>query len=156
MKIVNTVVLENNLKQIENYIPDYEKINPAISKANVAWHLDHNLKVINAVITNMKASDVTLFRNNFSFLGKVFFTLGFFPKGKAKAPKHVMPPEIIVKEDIIKQLMEAIENIKEIDKLSKNSYFRHPLFGHIPKRRVVRFLNIHTNHHLKIIKNILN
>jgi hypothetical protein len=155
MKTVNTAVLENRLQLLESYIPNYEDTNTNVSKASVAWHLDHSLKVINSVVKSMENSDPALYENNFKFLGKVFLKLGFFPRGKAKSPKYVNPPEIILKSDIIIQLEEAKQNIKALKHLDKKAYFKHPLFGNINKLRVVRFLDTHTNHHLKIVKSII-
>ncbi|KGL62714.1 hypothetical protein [Polaribacter sp. Hel1_85] len=155
MKTVNISTLENRLKTLESYIPHSKSIEITISKADVAWHLDHSLKVINAVAKSMETSDPTLFRNNFTLIGKICFKLGFFPKGKAKAPKYVQPPEVILDSAIVSQLAEARQHIKGINSLEENAYFRHPLFGHINKKRVIRFLDTHTNHHLKIVKSIL-
>ena len=155
MKTVNTSVLENRLALLESYIPNYEETNKNVSKVGVAWHLDHSLKVINSVVKSMENSDPTLYENNFKFLGKIFLKLGFFPRGKAKAPKYVKPPEVILKADIISQLTEAKQHVNAIQDLNENAYFKHPLFGNTNKFRVVRFLDTHTNHHLKIVKNIL-
>ena len=155
MKTVNTSVLENRLALLESYIPNYEETNKNVSKVPVAWHLDHSLKVINSVVKSMEDSDPTLYGNNFKFLGKVFLKLGFFPRGKAKAPKYVNPPKVILITDIIAQLTEAKQNVKAIQNLNENAYFKHPLFGNTNKFRVVRFLDTHTNHHLKIVKSIL-
>ena len=155
MKALNTTVLDNRLNQIENFIPLFEKTNLKVSKATIAWQLDHSLKVINVVAISMMKSDPSKYKNNFSFLGKVFLKLGFFPRGKAKAPKYVKPPVIILKEDLITQLVEARENILKIQNLDDNSFFKHPLFGHINKKRVISFLDTHTNHHLKNVKSII-
>jgi hypothetical protein len=155
MKTVNISTLENRLKTLESYISHSKSIEMTISKAAVAWHLDHSLKVINAVVKSMQTSDPTLFRNNFSLIGRLCFMLGFFPRGKAKAPKYVQPPEVILDSTIVSQLAEARQHIKGINNLDENAYFRHPLFGHINKKRVIRFMDTHTKHHLKIIKSIL-
>ncbi len=149
-KKINQVV--NNL---ETHIENHSVSNPKISDADVAWHIDHSLKVINNVIIALQSSDPELYKNNFSFLGRVFFMLGFFPRGKAKAPKHVKPPKVILKEDLISQIKQAKSHIKILASLDKNAYFKHPLFGNINTIRVSRFLVLHTKHHLKIIKDIL-
>ena len=155
MKKLDITVLQNALNQIEGYIPQREILNTNVSKANVAWHLDHSLKVINAVVTTMQNSDPALYKDNFSFIGKLLLKFGFFPRGKAKAPKYVTPPEVILEADILLQLAEARANIKTISNLDDNAYFKHPLFGNINKYRVVQFLDAHTNHHLKIVKSIV-
>ena len=155
MKTVNSSTLENRLNLLESYIPHFESINMKVSKVNVAWQLDHSLKVINAVAISMAKSDPSKYINNFSFLGKVFLKLGYFPRGKAKAPKYVTPPETILKEDLITQLTEARQHIKNVLALDENAYFKHPLFGNVNRNRVLPFINAHTNHHLKIVKSIM-
>lgn len=151
----STKTLENKLNQIESYLSNHNRKNTKVSKVTVGWQLDHSLKVINAVVATMQNSDPKLYKDNFSFLGKVLLKLNYFPKGKAKAPKHVMPPEIVSKSAIISQLALAKEHIKQIESLDENVFFKHPMFGNINKKRVVPFLNTHTNHHLKIVKSIL-
>mgnify|MGYP000312516091 CR=1 FL=1 len=140
---------------LETYLLQKESINLKISKVNVGWHIDHSLKVINAVISTMQKSNPDEYEDNFKFLGKLLFALQIFPRGKAKAPKHVKPPEIILNEDLIHQLALAKKQLQQIELLDKNAFFKHPLFGNVNKQRVLTFLNIHTKHHLKIIKHIL-
>ncbi|WP_397364427.1 DUF1569 domain-containing protein [Olleya sp. R77988] len=147
--------LNMTLSTLESHIENHNISNKKVSNGNVAWHIDHSLKVINNVCIALQKSEPDTYKNNFSVLGKVFFTLGFFPRGKAKAPKHVKPPEVILKEDLILQLQQAKTNIKTITSLDKNAYFKHPLFGHVNKSRINRFLLLHTNHHLKIINDLL-
>ncbi len=153
--MASTKSSNNYINQIEHFIPKYEFENPKVSKASIGWHLDHSLKVINNVIGSLQNSDPAEYQNNFSFLGKVFFTLGFFPRGKAKAPTHVLPAEHVTKADLLSQLEKAKTNIETIKNLNQNGYFKHPMFGHVNTKRVNRFLMLHTNHHLKIIRDIL-
>ena len=143
------------LEKLEVHIENHTVSNPKVSKSDIAWHIDHSLKVINNVSIALQKSEPKVYKDNFSFLGKVFFTLGFFPRGKAKAPKHVKPPEVILKEDLISQIQLAKTNIRTIASLNKNAFFKHPLFGDINTSRVNRFLVLHTNHHLKIIEDIM-
>ncbi|WP_452232317.1 DUF1569 domain-containing protein [Lacinutrix sp. MEBiC02595] len=143
------------INTLESHLENHTISNPKVSKSDIAWHIDHSLKVINSVVISLQKSDPNTFENNFSFLGKVFFALGFFPRGKAKAPKYVKPPEVILKEDLITQLQLAKTNVSIIGDLDKNAYFKHPLFGHINKKRVSKFLVLHTTHHLKIIEDIM-
>ena len=143
------------LNSLESHIENHSVFNPKISNGDNAWHIDHSLKVINNVIFALQKSDPNSYKNNFSLLGKMFFKLGFFPRGKAKAPKYVKPPEVVLKVDLISQMELAKTNIETIASLDNNAYFKHPLFGNINTKRVYRFLEIHTNHHLKIINDIL-
>ncbi|WCO01429.1 DUF1569 domain-containing protein [Psychroserpens ponticola] len=143
------------LETLETHIEHHTVANPKVSNSDVAWHIDHSLKVINKVTASLQASLPNTYKNNFSFLGKLFFTLGFFPRGKAKAPKYVKPPEVVLKKDLISQTELAKANVKTIASLDKNAYFKHPIFGNVNTTRVYRFLLLHTNHHLKIINDIM-
>jgi hypothetical protein len=150
LKKINLVLID-----LETQIENHDISNSNISKGDVSWHIDHSLKVINNVTSALQKSNPNSYKNDFSFLGKLFFKLGFFPRGKAKAPKYVQPPEVILKEDLISQIELAKANIEAISGLDKNAYFKHPLFGNINTTRVYRFLLLHTNHHLKIINDIV-
>ncbi len=147
--------LHLEVSALEQHITNHHIANPKISKGAIGWHIDHSLKVINNVSLALKSSDPETYKNNFSFLGKVFFVLGFFPRGKAKAPQLVRPPETILNTDLLSQLDLAKTNIDEISNVDKNAYFTHPLFGHINSTRVYRFLAMHTHHHVKIINDIM-
>ncbi|MCC1484298.1 DUF1569 domain-containing protein [Winogradskyella immobilis] len=151
----NARKLSKYLDKIESVIPKHEEKNLNVSKSTVGWQIDHSLKVINNVTKALEDSDPNLYENDFSFTGKVFLTLGYFPRGKGKAPKHVKPPEVILKEDIISQLEAAKSNIEMIANLNEDSFFKHPLFGNINTKRIYRFLEVHTKHHLKIVNDIL-
>ncbi len=149
------IVLENSLKRLESYLPNLEQQNPKISKANVAWQLDHSLKVFNGVATVLEESDPKMYVNNFSLMGKILLRINFIPRGKAKVPKYLTSPETISKESLLAQLTVAKAHILATEKLDKNAFFKHPLFGNVNKTRALRFLKVHTHHHLKIIKQIL-
>lgn len=147
--------LNHVIQKLESHLKNHDVTNTKVSKSNVAWHIDHSLKVINKVVSTLQSSDPKDYKANFSFLGRLFFTLGFFPRGKARAPKYVKPPETVLKEDLISQINDAKTNVKTISSLDKNAYFKHPIFGNVNTKRVQRFLVLHTNHHLKIIDDII-
>jgi hypothetical protein len=150
----NTLI-NSYVNQLESHISKHDVKKSKVSKSTIGWQIDHSLKVINNVIKSLQSSDPDLYKNNFSFLGKFFFTLGFFPIGRAKAPKYVKPPEVILEKELIAQIQRAKSNIETLNTLEVNAFFKHPLFGNINTKRVHRFLELHTNHHLKIIKDVL-
>ena len=152
---MNSKKINTYIDYLAEQITQHKTINLKISNATIGWQIDHSLKVINNVCKALQSSDPKEYKDNFSFLGKLFFTLRYFPRGKAKAPNHVKPPEIILKENLISQIEEAKSNVETINSLVPNSYFKHPLFGNINRKRVFRFLELHTNHHIKIIDDIL-
>jgi len=152
----NPDILIPLVKELESYIALKEKRNDSISKSDVAWQIDHSLKVINLVSHSFLNSNPKLYKSHFNKWRILLFTLGYIPRGKAKAPKIVKPTEIISSEDLNSQSQLAYQNIENLKSANKNAYFIHFVFSVLNKKRTIRFLQLHTNHHLKIIRDILN
>ncbi len=148
-------ILTQLLSIIEVHIPQKELNNPSISKSDIGWQLDHALKVFNAVSEWMINSNPKEYKRNFNFWRSALFPLCYIPRGKARAPKRVLPPDVISKEDLINQLQEAHQHLEMIKPLPKTSYFKHHMFGMLTKQQTLRFLEMHTKHHLKIVNDIL-
>lgn len=148
-------ILNQTLSRLEDQIPNKELKNGSISNANVGWQLDHALKVFNAVSEWTENSNPDDYKYKFSFWRSILFPLGHFPRGKVKAPKHVMPPELIKTEDLESQLQTARLHIQKLNTLPNKAYFKHFIFGMLTKKQTLRFLQMHTNHHLKIVDDIL-
>jgi len=150
------MVLKNELKLIEEYLEKFHQSKTEVSSKGVDWHLDHSLKVINGVCVALEKSDPNLYQWKFNTTRMFVFLVKHFPRGKAKAPKRVLPPEIILKEDISKQIVIAKEKLKNIVNLPSKSNFIHPYFGMLNLKQTQKFLQLHTIHHLKICKDIIN
>jgi hypothetical protein len=150
-----TEILLQLLTKIEANIPHKAAKNPSVSKATVGWQLDHALKVFNAVSEWTENSNPEDYEFKLNYWRTVLLTLGYFPRGRVKAPKHVLPPESITTEDLEKQLQTARTHVDKLKMLPKNAYFKHFIFGKLNKKQTLRFLEVHTNHHLKIVKAIL-
>jgi hypothetical protein len=78
------------------------------------------------------------------------------PRGKAKAPKVVVPKEGVTIANLEQHLAKARDAIKALEFVSKNHFFKHPYFGNLKKKQTILFLEIHTQHHLKIILDIVS
>ncbi|WP_339893042.1 DUF1569 domain-containing protein [uncultured Algibacter sp.] len=148
-------ILKNQLSKLESFIPLLDKENLKVSKSTVGWQLDHALKVFNAVSKWTENSNPKEYKRKFNFWRSVLFPLGYFPRGKVRAPKYVLPPEIIKNEDLNAQLQTARTHIENLKTLPEKAYFKHFIFGMLSKKQTLRFLEMHTKHHLKIVNDIL-
>ena len=150
----NTNRITKYITIIESYLPEYEASNPKISTSTVGWQLDHSLKVINGVIMLLKNAPtgkqpkVTLF-------GLFCLWTRYIPRGKGKAPKTVMPPETINLSELHHQIETAKQLLADLKNIPQKATFKHPYFGVLTKTQTIKFIEVHTKHHLKIIKDIL-
>mgnify|MGYP000070305931 CR=1 FL=1 len=151
----NPEVLLPQLSEIETHIEVRDVKNIDVSKADIAWHLDHMLKTINRLTEALENSDPSAYKSSFNVPRIMSLTAGFIPRGRAESPQNVRPPEIILTDDILRQLLEVRKNIEKLQNLDDNANFNHPVFGMLNKSQTIRFLEVHTNHHLKIVADIL-
>ncbi|MEM6804471.1 MAG: DUF1569 domain-containing protein [Bacteroidota bacterium] len=147
--------LDTKLAEVEAYIEQRDEINLEVSQSNVAWHLDHILKVNNSVYGAIADSDPAAYDKDFNLLRFLVLTTGNIPRGAGKAPESVRPPDNIRTEDMYAQLETMKTNLVKLEELDADSYMDHPVFGVLDKKQVKRFMKVHTEHHLKIIRDIL-
>jgi hypothetical protein len=152
----NKMILAKEIEKLANTIPNYKKQNDAISKSGIDWHVDHSLKVILAVCESLKKSDPKEYKWTFNFLRNVVFITNRFPRGKAKAPKITSAKEKVDKDELLKQLEIVKKELSAIEKLPKNSNFKHFIFGVLNLKQTIKFLGLHTKHHLKITDEIIS
>ena len=151
----NPDFLDDEFAEIENYISKRDSKNTAVSQADVAWHLDHMLKTINRISEAVENSNPKEYAYTFNMQQIVVHTSGMIPRGAAQSPQNVRPPQVIATDSIYIQLKEARQKIDLLGALDKKAYFDHPVFNKLDRDQTRRFLDIHTNHHLKIIEDIL-
>ena len=147
--------LKSLLDKFEAQITNYSKFNKTISEGNVGWHIVHSCLVISSVCTVVCKSDPTTYIKRFSFKAFIVLLLNSFPRGKAKAPSFTVPSEELSPASILKSIQAARTSLELLANAGKNQYFTHPIFGDLNTRQTFKFLGVHTNHHLKIIKDIL-
>lgn len=147
--------LAERLKDLEYKIAHQNAFNEKVSKSNVAWHIDHSLKVILAVTEALKKSNPSEYQWKFNLKRQFVYTFGYFPRGVGKAPKAVQSFDEITKESIEQQFKKVAIALEELQQLDKNSYFPHPYFGSLNLKPTLRFLKLHTHHHIKIMNDII-
>ena len=142
------------LKTLESKIDKLESINLSVSTSSVGWHIEHSLLVINVVIDDLQKSNPENYKWKFNFNRMIVFTLNMIPRGRAKA-RSIVTPKIYNSETLKAHLQITKETIKKLIMITHDNYLTHPSLGHLKLKDTIKFLNIHTRHHLKIINDIL-
>lgn len=146
--------LNKLIQELEDNFDEASNINPKISSSNIGWHLDHSLRVITEISNFVKNSDPNVYRKTFNLKRSLVFIFRFIPRGVAKAPKIVRPIATISKESLEKQLHNTRTFLQELIHLDANKNFKHPYFDYLNVKQTINFLEIHTYHHLKIMRDI--
>lgn len=147
--------LNKQLTQIQLFIQDDDRVNTNVSTASTYWHIEHCLKIIDGVITILQQANPADHKPTFSVMKMVVMTTGYIPRGKARAPKETTPDGTPTKAKIKAMCDQALVKLETLKTVPQAACFKHPLFGWLRKKESLRFLGIHTAHHLKIIKDIV-
>ena len=143
------------LNDFEKQAPVYLNNNKMVSEANVGWHIMHSCLVITSITEAIRKSDPSLYKKKFSW--KAFFVLLFnkIPRGKAKAPSFTQPANEVSMDMVLQQIAEARKSAELLLTADKSQYFTHPIFGDLQLPTAIKFLYVHTYHHERIIRDIL-
>jgi hypothetical protein len=147
--------LNKQLTELASFIKKGDQFNPKVSNKGTYWHLDHSLQVLHAILKALTNSNPRDYQPKFSLPKLMIMTIGFIPRGKGRAPKHTIPAGKISEEELFSALEKIKEATKNLNDLSKKNNFRHPLFGCLNLNDAIKFMRIHTQHHLKIMRDIV-
>jgi len=135
--------------------------NEAVSQWTVGQHIDHSAAVIKGIlamimmITNSKNPSTA---GGPKPIGKILLWIGYLPRGKGKSPAEVLPKaathdeirkNVQMMETFIKGLAPRLAQIE-----ASQGKAPHPMLGSFTPAQWLRFIDIHTNHHFKIIRDI--
>lgn len=127
-----------------------------VSGWSIAEHLDHSARVCSSILGRvLKPEGAT--KRPISLVGKIILMLGYIPRGKGRSPepfraKMLPSSEIAAVLDETRSLLRTIESREFTPVL--DPIVPHPVFGGLTAPQALRFAVIHTNHHMKIVRDI--
>ncbi len=147
--------LVNTLHELQLQTPHIAKQKLSVSSSNVAWHIHHSLKALTGISNALTTVKPTAYKWQFNIRRLFILGIGTIPRGKVKTPKSITVEEEITLDMIDLQFKKANQVLANLNSLPKDSYFVHPILGSLNLKQTQLFMQIHTNHHLKIIKDII-
>ena len=111
--------LDAILPELANYIAHHNQSNKAISEVAVGWHLEHSLLVIKQITATVAQSEPKLYKSKFNVKRFIVFLTKIIPRGKAKAPKVVIPVDEITIETLQESLKKAPKSNEDLLSLYK-------------------------------------
>ena len=147
--------IEIQLQKIESLSYKIDVVNESVSKASVGWHLEHLLLILNSSLKGLTLTNPKDYNPKFSLKKFVFVNFGMIPRGKISSPKQFVPVNVPTQESILKLMNLAKTRLEAVKSLPEKSFITHPFLGDFDKKTTLRFLWLHSNHHLKIVDDIL-
>jgi hypothetical protein len=138
------------------------RVNDRVSLWSTGTQLEHIGIVNNRVMDNAIPGALKDLPENRAgkvlFIGRVMLFTGFIPRGKRKAPEVAVPqnaPLEKVRAGIARYEKCLADLEKQLDAIAASpGKFPHPILGPLSAGQWLRFLEVHTHHHIKIIRDI--
>lgn len=136
--------------------PELARRNERVSGWSTAEHLDHMTKVAHWALRKIAKAQPA--PNGINLMGRLVLLLGWLPRGIGKAPAGVVGVSVSAVElDVALTALEHELDALPLDGLrgSRAQVVPHPRFGGLTPSQGLRMVVVHTNHHLRIIDDIL-
>ncbi len=148
--------LNKYLKEIERQIPNAHEKDEKVSAQSVGWQLDHTLRVIIGISKELAKEKEADYKSKRNVAKSYIFLTKTIPRGKGRAPERVVSKDNDFTTEKLSSLLDlARESLAQLKAVPKDNFFTHPLFGDLKKKKAIKFIGIHTKHHLKIVRDIL-
>ncbi len=151
----NNSNLKVKLNEVASYISVRDTINLEVSQAAVAWHMDHIYLMVNQLYKALEYSNESNYKAEPNKTRDYVFTSNTLPRGQVTAPESVSPAENVTIKTLQMHYNEALATVEKFPMLAEKKHFNHPILGTMNRDQTITFLTIHTEHHLKIIRDIL-
>ncbi len=142
-----------------------DRVVPRISAWSPVQQIAHvsksNRWILSSVVAILAGRRKAETRGSIKPIGRLVLRSGLIPRGVGKAPSVARPDDVISAERLTEDLRQQLGNMGQIDEhleavKSSRQTFEHPYFGHLNSRQWIRFVRVHTNHHMKIVGEILS
>lgn len=148
--------LNNLIDVLEARIHGQDILNTNVSTSSVGWHIEHCLLTIDIITETIRQSSTEKPKTKFNIWKHAILVFQKIPRKKVKAPKIVQPQIDINAESLQQHIGKTREAIRILPHLDPKQYFMHPFLGPMNRNQTIKFLKVHTRHHLGIMNEIIN
>jgi len=157
--------IDANLQQLDRvsaYLAEDDSLvdrrSDAVSGWSVGQQLEHVVHVIEACVERILEAPEALSRG-VSWKGRLMLTLGRFPRGVAQSPAQFRGRQVsaaALRERVARLRGRFAELTTRTDLLERpDPAIPHHIFGGLSADRGLRLTEVHTAHHLAIVRDIL-
>lgn len=149
--------MKRELDELQSWLDKPDRHAAAVSSWSIHKQVEHTALVARQIlelVEGLEAGTAGEPTGRLRWPAHLVLTLGWIPRGKGVAPPSVLPGDAPDAAAIRGILEAARSRLCTRRPPSGGNRAAHPHFGGMTARQWARFLDIHTRHHLKIIRDI--
>ena len=149
-------LLEQNA-EIRTLLHGNNAMAASVSRWGVFKHVEHLLSVNVGILTALKEKRVEDDPAARNLLGFVVLGTGYIPRGAGESPEKFLPEGASLAElhKMERSVSDQLNTLGSEELESDGVILNHPRFGGLTATEWLRFAEVHTEHHLKIAREIL-
>ena len=129
-----------------------------VSGWTAAEQLDHVLKVNASVLARvLQQPEPEALPKGINLIGRIILGIGWIPRGKGRSPKSLRgePAKCAALETQVASVRQQLDAVTSAHMARSTPLVPHPRFGGLSTDQALRFMVVHTEHHLKIVREIV-
>jgi len=147
--------ISSALDELQDYAAQPQTRAVAVSGWSVGQQIEHALLTIRGVVGELSRGAGRHEPAKPTLIGRIILLAGRIPRGRGEAPLTVLPRSAPEPAELSALLAKSRESLVRLAAVENDNTFFHPRFGRLNKAQSIRFLWIHTDHHLRIIRDII-
>lgn len=142
------------IAELRDLIEDAEVQDGSVSAWSVGMHIQHCALSMSGIAKQLLGCDEKPLGGPTS-IGWLVLKTRQIPRGGAQAPEGTIPRPDETPEALNGMLTLAATLVEQVPDIAEDSWFQHFALGFLTRDRALRFVEIHNEHHLAIIEDIL-
>jgi len=150
------VKTDKSLAALAAVVPESDVRVPSVSEWSIGMHVHHCCLSMLGISRALVASTPPPPRSRPPWITSVILLTGRIPRGRAQAPRAVIPLAPTAQADLLELLNESGRQLDLVTRLDPQAWFKHFELGVLRRDRALRFIHVHNEHHVRIVSDILS
>jgi hypothetical protein len=148
--------LNGQLTELDNFTNSALVGRDSISKWSVGQHIEHSLIAISGMILALRKEHPGTGSRAANLYRDTVMQSKEFPRGAIEAPAISRPSDNPSQEFLARLILKTRNRLGNPLAISEKATLIHPIMDVMYRNEALEFMTIHTEHHLKIIREILD
>lgn len=130
-------------------------INPGVSNWSIGQQAEHVVRATSAFTVLILRNRVSDGNAEVKPIKDALLSRGFIPRGAAEAPEGTHPAADTDPAQLYQLLLKTRNRVERLIEVDPDAVAVHPYLGEMKRDEIIRFMVIHLDHHLSIMREIL-
>ncbi len=144
----------DSLRELQAQIPHHALLAPRVSASAIGWHIEHVALTVDVFLKGLGRTDQGPYHPRPDPRKLLALWIGWIPRGAVQSPASVRPSAPPDEQALLEHVERTESALGHLPSIPAEAWVKHPVLGPLRRDAVARFIDVHTRHHLKIVRDI--